>query len=162
MTEHNADDKQLNDYLRGKSPLSDLYQRLPAEAPNAHTDTVILAAAKHAHKTKPRYLRWALPAAIAAILLLGVSLLWWQQTPSPGLNNDTQSAAPSPQQTLPQQLDRTLHNNPVADHWLEQILKLHKAGKTVQAAAEFHRFRKTYPAYSMDLQRFGALQAYDK
>jgi hypothetical protein len=162
MTEHNAEDKRLNDYLSGKSPLSALYQQLPADAPNAHTDAAILAAAKHAHTTKPRYLRWALPAAIAAILLLGVSLLWWQQTQPPGLSNNTQSAAPAPEQTLPQQLDRTLHNNPQADQWLEQILKLHKAGKTVQAAKEFHRFRKAYPAYSMDLQRFGALQVYDK
>lgn len=162
MTEQNTEDKRLNDYLSGKTPLSALYQQLPADAPHARTDAIIQAAAKQAHKRKPRYLRWTLPAAIAAILLLGISLRWWQQTQPIVPNNETQAEAPGPTQTQPQQLEQTLHNNPKADRWLEQILKLHKAGNTVQAAKEFHRFRKTYPAYSIDLQRFGALQVYDQ
>lgn len=162
MTEQHHDDKHLHDDLGSQSPLSRLYQQLPADAPSANTDETILAAARHATRRKARFTRWSLPMAIAAMLLIGLSLLWWQQYQAPSPLNNTVSEAPVTQQASPQKLDQSLHNNPAADHWLEQILKLHKAGKTVQAAEQFHRFRKAYPVYTIDAQRFGALQAYDK
>jgi len=162
MTEHHDHDKQLDDYLHGKSSVSELYQQLSVDEPDAKTDTAILAAAHDATKSKPRHLSWPIPAAIAALLVLGVSLLWWQHTQTPTAINSKESAAPAQQGSLQQQIDSTLHDNPTADQWLEQILKLHSAGKTAQAASEFKKFRQAYPAYTLDRSRFGELQQYDK
>lgn len=162
MTEQNSNDKPLNAYLTGKTTLSDAYQQLPADEPRVDTDVTILAAAKRETNAKRRHQRWTIPSAIAAMLVIGVSLLWWQQNKTPDLLSNKESAAPAQEKTLPQQVDSTLHQNPVADRWLEQILKLHQAGKTTQAAAEFKKFREAYPAYSMDMDRFAALQQYDK
>lgn len=161
MTDQKTDETILGDYLRGKSAFSDLYQRLSANEPSAGTDATILAAAKRATSAKSRHRHWAIPAAIAALLLVGISLLWWQQQSSE-LTTNKESAAPPSTGTLPQQIDRTLHNNPIADQWLVKILKLHNAGNTAEAAKEYKKFRQTYPAYSIDQQRFGALQQYDK
>jgi hypothetical protein len=162
MTEQNTDDKQLHAYLRGQSSLSELYQQVTAAEPGKQVDAAILSAARAAVKSRPRRTHWFLPAAIAAVLLIGVALVWWRQVQPPAQLNTTQSAAPTAQQTLPQQIDQSLHNNPAADQWLEHILKLHNAGKTAQAAAQFKKFRETYPLYSLDPQRFGKLQQYDK
>ncbi len=162
MTKQHDQNKQLDDYLHGKSGISKLYQQLTAGEPDAKTDATILAASRHTAIIKPRILRWMIPAAIAAILVLGVSLFWEQQHRTPAPDNAMESAAPGQQGSFPQQLDRTLHDNPTADQWLEQIQKLHTAGKTEQAATEFKKFRLAYPAYTLDRHRFGELQQYDK
>lgn len=162
MTEQNTTDKQLNDYLSGKSPLSGLYQQLTADEPSAKTDAVILAEARHEKKSKPRGLHWRIPAAIAAMLIVGISLLWWQQKQTPSPTDYKESAAPTRPGSLPQHIDRNLHDNPAADQWLERILTLHTAGKTAQAAAEFKKFRDVYPAYTLDTRRFGDLRQYDQ
>lgn len=162
MTDHQQPDKDLDDYLHGKSILSDNYQQLPADEPDAKTDIAILAAARRATSGKSRRLAWTIPAAVAAILLVGVSLVWWQQEQTSIPINYKESAAPGQEGTLPNQIDRTLHDNPAADQWLERILKLHNAGKTDQAEAEFKKFREAYPTYSLDPRRFGDLQQYDQ
>lgn len=162
MTEHNQNDKQLDDYLSGKSPLSDRYRQLDSLQPRAEVEASILQAARVEVSSRRGHRHWAVPLAIAAILLLGISVLWWQQRPTPPILNNTESAAPSPAQSLPSQVDRSLHDNPVADQWLSRILKMQQAGKTTQAAAEFKKFRQAYPAYSIDQNRFGALQQYDQ
>jgi hypothetical protein len=162
MTEQKTDDTHLNVYLTGKSALSDRYQQLPADRPSAHLDNAILTAAKREIHAKQHRLRWILPAAIAAMLIIGVSVLWWQQFKTPVPIDNKESGAPPQESVLPQQIDRSLHNNPAADRWLVQILKLHTDGKTAQAAEEFKKFRQAYPAYTVDQQRFGALQQYDE
>ncbi|MBI1425516.1 MAG: hypothetical protein GC149_18935 [Gammaproteobacteria bacterium] len=156
MTEQN--DKDLN----GKSSLSDLYQQLTADEPGKQVDAAILQAARRAVQPEPRRRHWTLPAAIAAILIIGVSLIWWQHANTPMVVNTTDSAAPAAEPNLPQAIDRRLHDNPAADAWLTRILALHQAGKTAQAAAQFKKFRETYPVYNLDQQRFGELQQYDK
>ena len=161
MTEQNREDRHLNTYLHGKSALSELYQQVAGGEPSARTDATILAAAKRAGRAKPRRAHWTIPLALAAMLIIGVSLVWWQQLQLTEPDTSMESAAPAREQTLPQQLDRSLHDNPAADQWLEKILGLHNAGKTDQAAAEFRKFRLAYPAYSIDQHRFAALQQYD-
>ena len=57
--------------------LGKLYRQAHQEEPNAETDRAILAAA-HAHRARrSRPLRWAVPLATAASLILAVNLLWF-------------------------------------------------------------------------------------
>lgn len=162
MTKHNLSKQQLDEYLSGRSALSDRYRQLDAGQPSQDIDTNILQAARTGLSARRHRRRWVVPLAIAATLLLGISVLWWQQHPTPSALNNTESAAPTPDKTLPTQVDRSLHDNSVADQWLSRILKLQQAGKSAQAAAEFKKFRKAYPLYSIDQERFGALQKYDQ
>lgn len=162
MTESHHHDKHLDEHLRGKSAVSNLYQKLHADEPASQTDAAILAAARHTARSKSRRAGWMIPAAIAAILIIGISLVWWRQYQTPTPIDIQESAAPTQPGSLLQQIDRSLHDNPAADQWLERILKLHTDGKTGQAAAEFKKFRRAFPAYSLDPQRFGELQQYDK
>lgn len=162
MTERKHNDQPLDDYLNGKSPISDHYRQLDGSQPGADIDARILQAARREAHARQTRRHWRVPLAIAATLVLGISILWWQQHPTTPPLNSTQSAAPSPDKSLPDQVDRSLHDNPAADQWLSRILKLQQAGKTAQAAAEFKKFRQAYPAYSIDQQRFGALQQYDQ
>lgn len=167
MAEQKTEDKLLSDYLAGKSGLSGLYQQIPADNPNATTDELILAAARGKGRTEQkvlplRHLRWTIPVAIAAMLIISVSVLWWQYAEPPQLIDSKQSAAPPHETTLPQEIDSKLHENAAAEQWLEKILKLHLAGHHEQASEEYKKFRQLYPAYSIDAERFGTLQIYDK
>jgi len=159
MTEANNQDKDLQDYLSGDTALSDHYRHLQSGEPDQETDHVILAAAQREVSRRTRA-RWYLPAAIAAMLLIGASVIIWQQPALPPEQHNT--AAPTTDTQVPQQVDRMLHNNPTADRWLERILVLHQSGKHAEAAREFYKFRQAYPAYSLDSNRFGALRQYDK
>jgi hypothetical protein len=166
MAEQNHDDKLLNDYLTGKSGLSEKYQQLSAGQPHPDTDAMILAAAKREAHSQPAGLshktsRWLVPLAIAALLLLGIGIFWQQQAPFEEAIDNKSSAAPQPETSLPSQVEKSLHANPAAEQWLDAILKLHNAGNTAKAAAEFKKFRQTYPAYTIDSDRYAALLQYD-
>lgn len=167
MTEKKTDENMLNDYLSGKSRLSELYQEIPAAEPGASTDARILAAAKDARHAKLRVFEltshnWNIPVAIAAMLLIGVSLVWWQVTETPEPEVNIRSSAPPHDPSIPQQIDETLQQNLAAEQWLDEILKLHQAGNQQQAASEWKRFRATHPGYSIDAQRHEVLLSYDK
>jgi len=159
MTEANNQDKDLQDDLTGNTALSDHYRQLQSSEPGLETDRAILAAAHHEISRRP-HARWYLPAAVAALLLIGASVIFWQQPALPP--NQHNAAAPAPDSQLPQQVDSMLHDNPTADRWLEHILALQQSGKHAEAAREFRKFRQAYPAYSLDPKRFGALRQYDK
>lgn len=166
MSDKNQDEKRLSEYLDGKSELSRIYTQTRADAPDARTDARILAEARHAttRTQKPVTLRrhqWAMPVAMAAMLLVGISLLWWQIRETPEITKGMQSSAPTRDTAFPRQVEKDLQEYPTADAWLESILKLHQAGNQSQAAAEFKRFRQLYPDYRLDDERYKALQAYD-
>jgi len=72
------DDKTLQDYLAGDSPLSARYAALGDEQPPAELDEKILAAAKESSKVvplDPRRGRWGASLAVAATVLLCVSVV---------------------------------------------------------------------------------------
>ena len=76
----NNEDKQLDDYLAGKSGLSDRYRSSNQAGPPKHLDEKILSAAQEAVKDKPERIvfhrsPWAKPVSIAAIITLSVSLV---------------------------------------------------------------------------------------
>ncbi len=82
MSNHEQDDKALDEYLEGNSEISKRYRAENTEGPSSSLDEKILSAAKEAvteSKPKPRIrfhkAPWAKPVSIAAIITLSVSLI---------------------------------------------------------------------------------------
>ena len=76
-------DKQYEDYLAGRSGVSQRYQKTQADGPTRQTDDAILAAARREVGSKPRSAspfgyRWMVPASLAAVLVLSVSIFMLQ------------------------------------------------------------------------------------
>jgi hypothetical protein len=78
MTERKPpDDRELEQYLQGDSPLSRRYHDASGEASPPELDEAILAQARAELKRKPPSLnRYLAPVALAASLVLGVNLAW--------------------------------------------------------------------------------------
>ena len=76
MTERKKDDRLLDEYLRGDSPLSRAYRETGREEPPAHLDAAILAQAKAAaaprRGSKPR---WFMPLSLAATVVLSIGVV---------------------------------------------------------------------------------------
>lgn len=80
MGNHMDNDKEYEDDLAGGSGISKLYQETGVSGPARQTDEAILAAARRAVDSKPRPIspfgyRWMLPASLAAVLVLTVSII---------------------------------------------------------------------------------------
>jgi negative regulator of sigma E activity len=75
------DDKALNEYLSGQSPISARYRELSADDVPPELDAAILAQAKSAvansssHTKLERWRRWTVPTTLAATFVLVVSLV---------------------------------------------------------------------------------------
>ncbi len=97
--------------LPGEAELARLYDAGPQDEPSAALDANILAAARKAAQT-PKHrtsfgARWAIPASAAAVMLLGIGVLWQMQ--ESGLVGPADMAsipAPAPAQTPPTTLAR--------------------------------------------------------
>jgi len=80
------DDRELEQYLQGDSPLSRRYRDASAEGSPPDLDEAILAQARAELKRKPPSLnRYLAPVALAASVVLGVNLAWnlYQVEPVP-------------------------------------------------------------------------------
>lgn len=81
MSSQDKDDLALQAYLQGKSGVSESYRRASNESPPVHLDNAILAASRKAVKSKPRLAfspfasDWHVPVALAAVLVLSVTLV---------------------------------------------------------------------------------------
>jgi hypothetical protein len=83
MGEQMDNDKEYKDYLAGRSSVSQLYQKMQTDGPASQTDETILAAARREVDSKPRSVspfgyRWMVPASLAAVLVLTVSIIMLQ------------------------------------------------------------------------------------
>ena len=180
MTERKKDDRLLDEYLRGDSPLSRAYRETGREEPPAHLDAAILAQAKAAaaprRGSKPR---WLMPLSLAAtvVLSIGVVLLMSREgvtpvpmeTPSPTPDDPvSKPAAPTAPAVIekapvvtPKEAPRfeprvfTPKEMPAVktpEQWLVEIEALRKAGKHAEADAELAKFRQHYPDYPLGKQ----------
>lgn len=173
MAERKKDDRLLDEYLRGDSPLSRAYRETGREEPPAHVDAAILAQAKAAVGARRSKPRWFMPLSLAAtvVLSIGVVLLLSREgvTPVPmetPVLKPTTPMAPTvvekapvvtPKATVtPKETPRfeprvfTPKEAPVAkspEQWLAEIEALRKAGKHIEADAELAKFRQRYPDY---------------
>lgn len=71
------DDQQLDEYLKGDSSVSRQYRQLPGEDVPASLDRLVLRQAEDAVKrpSRPAWMRWAKPLAVAASAVLVVSIV---------------------------------------------------------------------------------------
>jgi hypothetical protein len=75
-----AEDKILDEYLAGKSHLSDSYKNIATDLPGVDIDSAILAASRREVNARPNPLgaegwrKWQLPLSIAAVLVISASL----------------------------------------------------------------------------------------
>jgi len=102
MTE--PDDRELEQYLKGNSPLSRRYREASGETAPPELDEAILAQARRAARPRPPGInRWLTPLALAASVLLGVNLGWnvYKAAPAPGEVPELQDAEPPPQSPPP-------------------------------------------------------------
>jgi len=85
------DDRELDDYLRGGSPLSAAYREARGEEPSADLDEVLLEKARREMHLGPKVAwspftrSWSLPLALAAVLVVSVTvtLVMHEQTGEP-------------------------------------------------------------------------------
>lgn len=99
MTE--PDDRELEQYLQGDSPLSRRYREASRESAPPELDETILAQARREVRLRPLGInRWLTPVALAASVLLGINLGWnvYKATPVPGEVPELQDAAPPVEQ----------------------------------------------------------------
>ena len=101
MTERKLpDDRELEQYLKGDSPLSRRYRDASAEGTPPDLDEAILAQARAELKRQPPSLNRILaPVALAASVVLGVNLAWnlYQVEPVPAeIQRHEKAAAPEP------------------------------------------------------------------
>ena len=81
MNPEERDEEMLREFLAGDSPLSRLYRRDAQEQPTAQLDAAILAAARRNLAPKSRVAHgpfarhWVVPASLAAVLVLSVSVV---------------------------------------------------------------------------------------
>lgn len=98
MTEHKLpDDRELERYLKGDSPLSRRYRDASGEGSPPELDEAILARARAELKRKPPSLnRYLAPVALAASVVLGVNIAWnlYQVEPVPAMQRLEEAAAP--------------------------------------------------------------------
>jgi hypothetical protein len=107
MTE--PDDRELEQYLKGDSPLSRRYREASHEAAPPELDAVILAQARAALKRKAgRTAGWFTGIALAASVVLGVNLGWnvYKSAPEPGEAPQLKEAAEAPAAPPPAQPER--------------------------------------------------------
>lgn len=166
-------DRDLDDFLAGRSSLEDLYRQTRDPVPPPELDRRIVAAARQAAARPGAMRRWTLPAALAAVLVLAVSL-----TPllirERGLEPDSAPSASlkiqPPPPTVRQEADASLpaeesrgrmpaaaapparEAQPEApirspERWLEDIAGLRRQGRDAEAAANLREFRRHYPDY---------------
>jgi hypothetical protein len=75
-----AEDKILDEYLKGKSHLSDSYKQIALDLPGVEVDSSILAASRREVNARPkslgadRWRKWQMPFSIAAVLVISASL----------------------------------------------------------------------------------------
>ena len=96
MTE--PDDRELEQYLKGGSKLSQRYREAGGETAPPELDEVILARARAEARRKPPSLnRYLAPVALAASVVLGVNLAWnlRQVEPMPSVPMEAPAEAPS-------------------------------------------------------------------
>ncbi len=162
-----TDDKRLDEYLRGDSPLTRAYRDLGREEPSSSLDARILAQAR-GEKAAPRggKPRWLMPLSLAAtvVLSVGIVLLMTRQgvTPlptetAPAVEAPAPSATPAPAPKVAPKETPRFEARDVAiplkqktpEQWLADIEELRKLGLNAEADEQLAEFRKRYPDYPL-------------
>jgi hypothetical protein len=140
----------LEDYLRGDSPLSRQYQRESAPLPPGAVDRAVLAAAQEFAGERPRSRSSArsprlAPLAFAASVLLSMAMLL-AIVVAP---RSSKRADEAPHVTPVRLYSSGAPRQPAA--WLSDIRALRRSGRNIEAEQEMRRFHATYPRYEVNV-----------
>jgi hypothetical protein len=145
----------LDEYLRGDTALSRRYRRESAPMPPHVLDRRVLRLSRQAQRTSP----CLQPLAFAACVLLSVALVLAMvfgpaarriDDNTPRLVRVAARAEGPPNVSLnrkAQLYGSDLSRARPAKVWLADIAALRRAGRNVEADAEYRRFRNAYPDY---------------
>jgi hypothetical protein len=145
----------LDEYLRGDTALSRRYRRESAPMPPHVLDRRVLRLSRQAQRTSP----CLQPLAFAACVLLSVALVLAMvfgpaarriDDNTPRLVRVAARAEVPPNVSLnrkAQLYGSDLSRARPAKVWLADIAALRRAGRNVEADAEYRRFRNAYPDY---------------
>jgi hypothetical protein len=149
----------LEEYLRGDTALSRRYRRESAPAPPHALDRRVLRLSRQAERTAQRLSPCLQPLAFAACVLLSVALVLAMvfgpaarrmDDNTPRLVRVAARAEVPPDVSLnrkAQLYGSDLSRARPAKVWLADIAALRRAGRNVEADAEYRRFRNAYPDY---------------
>jgi hypothetical protein len=149
----------LEEYLRGDTALSRRYRRESAPAPPHALDRRVLRLSRQAERTAQRLSPCLQPLAFAACVLLSVALVLAMvfgpaarrmDDNTPRLVRVAARAEVPPNVSLnrkAQLYGSDLSRARPAKVWLADIAALRRAGRNVEADAEYRRFRNAYPDY---------------
>jgi hypothetical protein len=150
----------LAEYLRGDTALSRRYRRESAPAPPQFLDRRVLRLSRQAERTAQHLSPCLQPLAFAACVLLSVALVLAMvfgpaarhvDDNTPRLVRVAARAEVPPNVSLnrkSQLYGSDLSRARPAKAWLADIAALRRAGRNVEADAEYRRFRSAYPAYA--------------
>ena len=149
----------LEEYLRGDTALSRRYRRESAPAPPHVLDRRVLRLSRQAERTAQRLSPCLQPLAFAACVLLSVALVLAMvfgpaarrmDDNAPRLVRVAARAEVPPNVSLNRKARLyagDLSRARPAKVWLADIAALRRAGRNVEADAEYRRFRSAYPGY---------------
>lgn len=139
---------ELDEYLRGGSPLSRQYRRESAPTPPHALDRRVLKSSRDARGTAPRLAPLAFAACVLLSVALVLAIVFGPQS--------TQYAENAPHlvraavHTAPAL--RLYSSDPVharaPSAWLADIAALRRAGRNREADEEVRLFRSAYPGYA--------------
>ena len=149
----------LDEYLRGDTALSRRYRRESAPMPPHVLDRRVLRLCRQPERTAQRLSPCLQPLAFAACVLLSVALVLAMVFGPAARRMDDNAprlvrVAARTDMTSSVSLNRRapLYSNDLsrarpAKVWLADIAALRRAGRNVEADAEYRRFRNAYPDY---------------
>ena len=149
----------LEEYLRGDTALSRRYRRESAPAPPHVLDRRVLRLSRQAERTAQRQSPCLQPLAFAACVLLSVALVL-AMVFGPAArrmdDNTPRLVRVAARTDMPSSVSLNrraplygsdLSRARPAKVWLADIAALRRAGRNVEADAEYRRFRNAYPDY---------------
>jgi hypothetical protein len=149
----------LEEYLRGDTALSRRYRRESAPAPPHVLDRRVLRLSRQAERTVQRLSPCLQPLAFAACVLLSVALVL-AMVFGPAArrmdDNTPRLVRVAARTDMPSSVSLNrraplygsdLSRARPAKVWLADIAALRRAGRNVEADAEYRRFRNAYPDY---------------
>lgn len=158
-------DEQLDDYLRGDSPLTRAYRETAREQPPARLDAAILAQAGTGAPRRGGRPRWLIPLSLAATVVLAVGVVLFAtregagplppeapSAPEPMKVPETKAPAPKTLKEAPRFDARDAAVPPrkkTPEEWLADIEELRKLGLHAEADEKMAEFRKRYPDYPL-------------
>jgi len=158
MADQANNDKEFEEFLTGKTGLSNVYQHSTTQGPSEFTDKAILNAAKqevasHSSGTAGKY-RWHIPVTVAAGLVMAVII--FQVVPTTDdINSEIQVVDSTP--VNKKQVVAAAKAGP--DRLLEKIATHLKNNDPVSAKAEYKVFRDLFPKHEIDYKKYPELKA---